>query len=209
MGERIFLRFIPVFIFGCVFTFILIKNYHVSFFGDVIVLLIVTIFWVFFFCRNIYRDICELRASKHWFNMLPTFTGVMFFLLNVSVSRYYENKVSAPALLFAVYDAGVTQFTISLNQDGSYVMSNGTGLGQCYFYGSYSIDGDTIVLDKNNIDGVIVSDRLLIQDSPNDYSASTRVVCQINDQGEKIDNYFNFMVISDFRKKVNSPSENP
>ena len=92
--------------------------------------------------------------------------------------------------------------------DGNYVMANGSGLGQSYFYGTYSIKDSVITLDKSNIDNCIKTNKLVIRtenyypkDSTDLIKSNANYITQVDSNGNEIDREFRFRVTEDNRNK--------
>ena len=87
-------------------------------------------------------------------------------------------------------------------------MANGSGLGQSYFYGKYSIKDSIITLDKSNIDKVIRTNKLVIRTVTNIFQQDTIEgedttytvwIFQIDKNGKIIDKDFRFRVTDNNR----------
>lgn len=90
-------------------------------------------------------------------------------------------------------------------------MANGSGLGQSFFYGTYTLKDSIITLDKSNRDKVIESNKLAIKsenyfpkDSIDLIASKANYITQINDNGLEIDREFRFRVTVDNRAKLNN-----
>ena len=106
-------------------------------------------------------------------------------------------------------DGGFNNFSVDFKTDGNYLMANGTGLGQRYFYGKYSLKDSIITIDKSNIDKCIKTNKLIIRSEqyylPLDTNSKTgqaNYITQIDKNGKEIDKEFRFRVTKDNRNKT-------
>jgi hypothetical protein len=208
MDNRV-LRVLPLTIFGTWFAFKLDKSAEGDFFLDGFVFLFIGAFGLFFFVRTIFRNTKEYKLTRELVNFTPTIVGVCFIALILSIYSYQYRRANAPTLLRASYDGGYNGFWIDFKVSGNYIMANGSGLGQSYFYGTFVIEDSIITLDKENIDNVITSKLLVVRNSkyflPYDTkkydSSKANYVTQIDKNGKEIDTEFRFRIMEDNRNK--------
>lgn len=135
-------------------------------------------------------------------------TGLSFIMIIIVLHLYQDNKINSSTLIRAFYDGDYNGFSIDLKENGNYIMANGSGLGQSYFYGKYSIKDSIITLDKSNIDKVIRTNKLVIRTVTNIFQQDTIEgedttyadwIFQIDKNGKVIDKDFRFRVTDDNR----------
>jgi hypothetical protein len=89
-------------------------------------------------------------------------------------------------------------------------MANGSGLGQSYFYGKYTLKDSIITIDKSSIDNCIKTNKLVIRtesyypkDSNDLVKSKANYITQIDGNGTEIDKEFRFRVTVDNRNSLN------
>lgn len=138
---------------------------------------------------------------------MPTFIGALLILINIGLFYYLDNKKNSPSLIRGFNDGGFNGFLVDFKTDGSYVMANGSGLGQTYFYGKYTINDSIITIDKYEIDNCIKSNKLVIRtenfypkDSLDLLESKANYITQIDKNGKEISKEFRFRITNDNRK---------
>ena len=207
MNKRI-LRTIPLTVLGTWFIYKLYKSSESDFIFDGFVFLFIGVAGLSFLLWTILKDKKEYKLTKKLVCYLPTLTGMIFILLILSLNFYQDRKMNSPTLLSAFYDGGFNGFSIDLKDDGNYVMANGSGLGQYYLYGTYTILDSIITLDKSNIDNIIKTNRLAISTSqyflPLDSTKlsdkpKANYITQIDKNGKEIEKEFRLRITKDNR----------
>lgn len=203
------LRSLPLIVLGIWFAYRQHKSSQSDFFIDGFVFLAIGLLGLFFFIRAIFRDTKEYKVTKSVVDYSPTIIGLCFIMLITGIYYYQEQRDNAPTLLKAFYDGGYNGFSIDFKANGEYIMANGSGLGQSYFYGTYVIADSVITLDKKDIDNVIESDILLISNSEyylqdgggrKPSSKRSSYLTQLDKDGNEIDAEFRLIIIQDNRK---------
>lgn len=203
-------RIIPLTILGSWFTYRLYKTASDDFFFDGVIFLFIGIIGLSFFIWAIRKDFQEFKETKKSSSYLPTFTGLAFILTISGLHLYQDSKINSPTLVRAFYDGDFNGFSIDLKENGNYVMANGSGLGQSYFYGTYTINDSIVTLDKSNIDQVISTNKLVIRTVTNIYEQDTIEgedttytdwIFQIDRNGKELNTGFHFRVTDDNRSK--------
>jgi hypothetical protein len=142
---------------------------------------------------------------------LTTLIGLVLILSNIGLFYILDSRTNAPTLLKGFYDGGFNRFMVDFNKNGNYVMANGSGLGQSYFYGSYSIQDSVIILNVSNIDNCIKTNTLLVQkyqgyDSVSNDSSlipySANYIVQLDGKKRVMKYEFKFCVIEDNRSSI-------
>ncbi len=128
--------------------------------------------------------------------------GVLFIGLITGLNWKNKSEFNKPTLIRAYYDGDFNGTSIDFKTDGTYIFDNHSiGLSE-YVYGKYKINGQSISLDRNEIDNVIKTDILEIKDITEngiDYLAGTYIL-QIKSNGNEIEQATKFRVVKDNRK---------
>jgi hypothetical protein len=203
-------RILPLTVFGTWFTYKLYKSAFIDFFFDGIIFLFIGVIGLSIFIWTIRKDLQEYKLSKTLTSYLPTMTGLTFILTILALHLYQDNKINSPTLIRAFYDGGYNGFSIDLKENGDYIMANGSGLGQSYFYGTYTIQDSIVTLDKSNIDNVITTNKLVIRPITNIFQQDTIEgedtiytdwIFQIDKNGKELNNDLHLRVTDDNRLK--------
>jgi hypothetical protein len=200
------LRILLLTIFGSWFAYKLYQTSKDDFFLDGLILLVIAIIGLLVFAWTIRKDRKEFKTSQKLVNYLPTSIGLLLILANFGLFYYQDLKTNSPTLISGFYDGGFNGFLVDFKTDGNYIMANGSGLGQSYFYGTYSLNDSIITIDKSKIDNVIVSNKLVIRtenyypkDSLELLKSNANYITQIDNKGMEVGG-LRFRVIKDNRK---------
>lgn len=204
------LRIILLTILGTWFAYKLYQTAQDDFFLDGIILLVIAFFGLLVFIWSILKDSKEFKTTQKLTSYLPTSVGLVFLLANIALFYYQDSKTNSPTLISGFYDGGFNGFSVDFKTDGNYVMANGSGLGQSYFYGTYTLKDSIITLDKSNIDNCIKTNTLVIRTEQYFIPLDTiskigqaNYITQIDSKGNEIDREFRFRVTEDNRKEPN------
>ena len=204
------LRIILLIIFGTWFTYKQYKTFYNDFFLDGIILLIIAFIGFFILIWTVRKDIKEFKTSRKLTSYFPTSIGVLFIITNICLFVYQDSKTNSPSLITGFNDGGFNGFSVDFKTNGNYIMANGSGLGQSYFYGKYSIKDSIITIDKSNIDNCIRTNKLVIRTEQyylpldtNSKVGDANYITQIDGKGKEIDKDFRFRVTTDNRNKIN------
>ena len=204
------LRIILLTIFGTWFTYKLYQTAQESFFLDDIILPLIATIGLLIFIWTIGKDRKGFKTTQKLTSYLPTSVGLLFILTNIVLLYYQDSKINSPTLIRGFYDGGFNGFSVDFKTDGNYVMANGSGLGQSYFYGTYSIKDSIITIDKSNIDNSIKTNMLIIKtenyyqkDSIDLLKSNANYITQVDNNGTEINKEFRFRVIEDNRSGGN------
>ena len=204
------LRIILLTFFGTWFTYKLYQTAQDDFFLDGIILLVIAFVGLLILIWTISKDRKEFKASNKLTSYLPTSTGLLYILTNIALFYYQDSKTNSPTLISGFNDGGFNGFSVDFKTDGNYVMANGSGLGQSYFYGTYSIKDSIITIDKSEIDNCIKTNKLVIRtenyypkDSIDLLKSKANYITQIDSNGNEIDKDFRFRVTEDNRNNIN------
>ncbi len=202
-------RIIPLTFFGTWFAYKLYKSAEDDFIFDFFIFLFIGVVGLSIFIWTICKDRKEFNISRKLTSYLPTFIGLLFIITNVALFYYQDNKRNSPTLIRGFYDGGYNGFSVDFKTDGNYVMANGSGLGQSYFYGTYTLKDSIITIDKSNIDNCIKTNTLVISAKQYFLPIDTilkigqaNYITQIDSNGIEIDEEFRFRVTVDNRNKI-------
>lgn len=203
------LRIVLLTFFGSLYIYKLYKISEDDFFLDGIILLFIKVVGLLFLTWTIFKDFIEYKQTKKLTAYIPTFIG-SFFILTISSLYFYQDiRSNSPTLIRAYYDGDYNGFSVDLKVNGNYIMANGSGLGQSYFYGTYLINDSIITLDKSNIDKVITTDKLVIRTITNIFQQDTidgddttqkDYIIQVDKNWKELNTNFRFRVTVDNRK---------
>lgn len=200
------LRIILLTFFGFWFAYKLYQTSQNFFLIDGIMLLVIACIGFLIFIWSIIKDRKEFKTSKKLISYLPTLVGFFFILINTCIFIYQDNKANSPTLIRGFDDGGFNGFSVDFKTDGNYIMANGSGLGQSYFYGKYTLKDSIITIDKSNIDNciktnklVISTDNYFIKDSIDFIKSKANYLKQIDANGNEINKEFRFRVTVDNR----------
>ncbi len=201
-------RIILLTIFGTWFAYKLYTSAEGDFIFDGFILLFIGIVGFSIFIWTIRKDRKVFKTKQKLISYLPTSIGLLFILTNIGIFYYQDSKIHSPTLISGFNDGGFNGFLVDFKVDGNYVMANGSGLGQSYFYGTYTLKDSIITIDKSNIDNCIKTNKLVIR-TENYYTKDsidllkTNYITQIDDNGNEIDKEFRFRVTEDNRNNIN------
>jgi hypothetical protein len=200
------LRIFLLSVCGIWFAYILESSTQEDFIFDEIILLFIAIVGLIVLIWSIIKDIKEYNFSRKLTSYLPSSIGLLAIILNISLCNYQADIKNSPTLISGFNDGGFNGFSIDFKQDGKYVMANGSGLGQSYFYGTYTLIDSIITIDKFNIDNCIKTNKLVIRTEdyyPKDSLAliksQANYITQIDKNGKELDKDFRFRVTEDNR----------
>lgn len=156
------------------------------------------------FIFNTLLDRKEYIITKLKSSYLSTFIGILFFVTFFITQLTLDARDSSELILQANNDGGFNGCGFEFRADGTYKFFNGSGLGVDYFRGKYTIKDSIITLDKNKIDNVIVTNRLVIRefkhyDNPD--GPLQKVIYQIGSNNEIMYKDLDFVVNVDKRAK--------
>ncbi len=203
-------RIIPLTFFGIWYTYKLYKSFEEDFLFDSLVFLFIGFWGLSIFIWTVRKDRNEFNVTRKLISYLPASIGLLFILINIALFYYQESKRNSPTLISGFNDGGFNGFSVDFKKDGNYIMANGSGLGQSYFYGSYSLIDSIIVIDKSSIDNCIKSNKLVIRtenyfqkDSLDLLKSNANYITQIDSNGHEIDKGFRFRITEDYRNLTN------
>ncbi|MCG3165304.1 MAG: hypothetical protein POELPBGB_01066 [Bacteroidia bacterium] len=198
-------RLILLTVFGTWFTYKLYKSSQGDFILNGPIFFFIAVIGLSVFVWTIRKDTKEYRLTKTFTSYLPTLTGLFFILTILGLHLYQNNKTNSPTLISGINAGSFNGFSVDFKTDGNYVMANGSGLGQNYTYGTYSINDSIITLNKSNVDKVIATDKLIIRSIADILQQDTTYadyIIQVDQNGKELNKDFRFKVTEDNRKAL-------
>lgn len=186
-----------------------IKNADTEFIFDGLFYFAIGLIGFIIFIWTIWKDAKAYNAKRTVSSFLATSTGLFFIGLILWGNYFLNQRDKSPVVIQAGYDGGYNGCWFEFRADGTYKFANSGGLGVDYFRGTYRISDSIITIDKNNIDNVIESNRLVIrpviqtyqQDAIDaDDTSIVYALYQVDGSGKIVDPDFVFMINEDNRK---------
>jgi len=174
-----------------------------TFMFDLIIFGILSIIGLTFLIWSLFTDLKHFRAEKKIFSLIPIGLAIIFtaviWIWDVQINSNFDK----PTLVRVFYDGDFNGTGIYFKTDGTYIFDNSAiGLSD-YVYGKYEISGNRIILDKSNLDNVVVTNQLEIRPNVVEYSDRTetdKFVYQIDEKGNVLENATKFRLVVDNRK---------
>ena len=171
---------IPLFLFGYLFIRNFIISYEEEFIFDFEILFFIGVLFIVFFIITIYRGIKNFRIANRPIELLPMLLGLIFVFVFLGILYKNERIDSSPIVLRANYDGDINGFSLEFRKDGTYKFFNYSFFGGKYYRGNYTLRDSILILDKNNIDNVISTNKLVIRNfNDNDFKKTCRRVSSI------------------------------
>ena len=191
---------IPLFLFGYLFIRNFIISYEEEFIFDFEILFFIGVLFIVFFIITIYRGIKNFRIANRPFELLPMFLGLIFVFVFLGILYKNERIDSSPIVLRANYDGDINGFSLEFRKDGTYKFFNYSFFGGKYYRGKYTLRDSILILDKNNIDNVISTNKLVIRNFNDNVGKKISRIVQIDNKHNRIEEqYFDFIVSEDKR----------
>ena len=191
---------IPLFLFGYLFIRNFIISYEEEFIFDFEILFFIGVLFIVFFIITIYRGIKNFRIANRPFELLPMFLGLIFVFVFLGILYKNERIDSSPIVLRANYDGDINGFSLEFRKDGTYKFFNYSFFGGKYYRGNYTLRDSILILDKNNIDNVIRTNKLVIRNFNDNIGKKISRIVQIDNKHNRIEEqYFDFIVSEDKR----------
>lgn len=197
------LRLIGILTIGLLLVKITYQFKYSTFVFDFIVFGILSIIGLIFLIWSLFTDLKQFRTDKKLLSLIPLGLGIVF----TSIIWIYNFQINAnfnkPTLLRIFYDGDFNGTGIDFKTDGTYIFDN-SAIGQNdYLYGEYKISGNRIILDKGNLDNVVVTHQLEIRPEVIKHPDRTEVqnyAYQTDKKGNVLKNETKFRLVLDNRK---------
>ncbi len=151
-------------IIGSLMIYMAFRSEYESSFLDVFFILGLIFLGVILFSLTINKEISAFKKEK----VLRNFTFTLIFLACIAVAIFKADQVkdnfNKPTLLKVYYDGDYNGTAIDFKTDGTFIFDNNCIGFNWYMYGNYTITDNKIFLDKNNLDNVIVTNKLEIHE---------------------------------------------
>lgn len=148
------IRLILILLVGGLLTYFAIQSQYKTFFFDSIIELglfvvgLIVFIWTFISDYKTYKTIRQVRCFA------LTILCLIFTLIIFALHIKTQLKFDKPTLLKVFYDGDFNGTGIDFKTDGTYIFDNSAiGLND-YFYGTYTISGNKITMDKDQIDNI-------------------------------------------------------
>ena len=172
--------------------------FDLIFFGGLTIIGLVFLIW------SLFTDLKQFRIEKKIISLIPIGLALIFtttiWVWNVRINSNFEK----PTLVRIYYDGDFNGTGIDFKTDGTYIFDNSAiGLSD-FIYGTYEINGNRIILDKKNLDNVVVANQLEIRPKTIEYSDRTetnKYVYQVDENGNVLKNSTEFRLVVDNRNK--------
>ena len=179
------------------------KSKDNSFFIDGFFIFIPGLIGLIIFGISVAKDMNNYQRTKRIKSFITTIIGLILIAILSILFIQDDYKKNAPTLIYGFNDGGFNGFSIDFKKNGNYVMANGSGLGQSYFYGIYEMNDSIITIDKNEIDNVIKTNKFVIRKEPyfpkESQKTEANYITQIDQNGNEIDQNLRFRVTVDNR----------
>jgi len=143
-------------------VYLAVKSGYERFFLETIYWLVLIVMWFVLFILTLSYEVSQFKISKKLKDFTFTVISIVTLILVIGLSIKIDNDFSKPTLLKAVEDYETTRVSLDFKKDGTYIFDSYSYGANFYKYGTYKISGDTIIMDKDNIDRVIITKRLEI-----------------------------------------------
>jgi len=204
------IRLILIFLVGGALIYFTHKSKYQSFFFDAVISMFLFFLAGILLLWSVVKDLKNYQSNKQLLNFATTMTAVLFALIIMVMEHNINKNFDKPTLIEVFYNGDYNGAGIDFKTDGTYIFDI-SALGLTNFqYGTYKISGDKIVIDKINLDGVVVTNLLEVRNQQVQYQDSTRselYLYQVSNTGVVIDNTFEFRVVVDNRREKSRSSE--
>lgn len=136
------------------------------------------------------HDARTYRQTKNILSYTPTICFIVMVGFCCSLQYYYYRREHVPVLVYGNYDGDYNGTSIALRNDGTYQVNNYC-LGDCFFYGKYTMRDSIVTLDRDLIDNVVTR-HLVIR-------RSETAIIQVDTNGQELTEYDRFRLIKDNR----------
>jgi hypothetical protein len=179
-----------------------------AFFTDGLVLIFLVILFLLIATWAFFKDRKAYKRTKRFNNYYPTLVAGLFVIAGFATAYILEARDNSPILLEAGYDGGFNGAWFEFREDGTYKFANSGGIGATYTRGKYQFNGNRIILDRDNLDGAVLTRFLLIRTREQDerpIKANGRrpemLLYQVDSDDSIVDRETVFVVHEDRRKK--------
>jgi len=184
---------IPLLIIGFYYNFWTIKNADTEIIFDGIIYAFLILIFLIFLGFAINKDLKKFKKYKSWKSFIPSMFGFLILISFFATGISLKLRDNSPIIIQAGYDGGYNGAWFEFRKDGTYKFGNHAGIGADYFRGKYKLKDSIIILDKNEIDKVINTNKLAIRNE-NDGNSDSKIIYQIDENHNVIDKEIKFHV---------------
>ena len=193
------IRLILILLIGGFLTYFAFQSQYKTFFFDsiiefgLIIVGLIVFIWTFITDFKTYKIERQLKCFA--------FTILCFFFTSIILTLHIRTqlKFDKPTLVKVFYDGDFNGTGIDFKTDGTYIFDNSAiGLSD-YFYGVYTISGNRITMDKDQIDNLKNLKYLEIKEKIIDTNKTDLYLFQIDSLGNLIKNSEEYRVTIDNR----------
>ena len=145
-------RLILILLIGGLLTYFTHKFKYIDFLFDGIIYLGLILVGIILFVWTIITDFKLCKLHKQIKNFALTFLILLFVAVNLTLGSIIQKNFNKPTLLKASYYGDLNGTDIDFKADGTYILNNYSVMIDTYFYGTYTIIGNKITMDKDTID---------------------------------------------------------
>lgn len=156
-------RILPLLFFGSIYAYKLSLSFEKEQELDSYVFLSIAAVGLSCYAWIIHLDVDEFLRTKEYASFAPTLAGVAMISFVTSLYSYHYTKVNSPSLIKAFYEGDHSGIEIDLKKNGHFMMSKGSGIGQTFYYGKYTIKDSLIHFEPFGKEKVIPAKELVIR----------------------------------------------
>lgn len=196
-------RLILILLVGGYLTYLTYSFQFRTFFGDAIIWLLLIGIGILLFIWTIIKDFQVFKTEKRILNFTLTSLCLIFVFSILFLEFKIQRKFNQPTLIKVFYDGDYNGTAIDFKKDGTYIFDNSAiGLSD-YTYGTYKINGNNIILDRDQIDNLTDLKQLKIHEKEINYQDGIKkelYLFQVDTNGKIIDRTTEYRVTIDNRK---------
>lgn len=145
---------------------------------------------------SINKDFRKYQITKSFKSFIPTIIGLLILISFAVNALVLSLRDRSPVLIQASYNGDFNGAWFEFREDGTYKFVDHAGVGADITRGNYQMKDSIIILDKNEIGNIIVSNILLLREE-NYGDSKFKVLYQINKNHIIINHNFKFLVNDD------------
>lgn len=142
---------------------------------------------------SIKKDYKSNKIKHNWLNFIPSTFGIILLISFGVTELVLIMRDNSPVLLSANYNGDFNGARFEFRNDGTYKFVNYAGVGAEYFRGNYTLEDSIITLDRKEIEGVIITNKLVIRDKAF-VDLKHKILYQIDENHKIISKNYCFLV---------------
>lgn len=184
---------VPLLIIGFYYNLWRIQNADTEMVFQEFIYGFLILLFLIFLAFSINKDFKKFKISKSWTSYFPTFVGFLI-LVSFGINALVLNmRDHSPIILHAGYDGDFNGAWFEFREDGTYKFIEYASVGADITRGSYQLKDSIIILDKNEIGNIIISNTLVIREE-NYAGSKSKVLYQIDKNHIIVNPNFKFLV---------------